>query len=73
MVRAKLHVTNIEAGEEGAATIYMSPVYSGSPENEQFYKYTPSGQIILSTVNPEAAAQFVVGEEYYADFTHADA
>lgn len=72
MVRAKFQVTEIKAGEEGA-TVYLSPVTSGSRENEQFYKWTPGGQIILSTINSDAAAQFVVDDEFYVDFTHADA
>jgi len=72
VVRAKFQVTEIKAGEEGA-TVYLSPVTSGSRENEQFYKWTPGGQIILSTINSDAAAQFVVDDEFYVDFTHADA
>lgn len=46
---------------------------SGSPENKQFYKWTPSGSIILSTINPNAAKEFAEGKEYYVDFTVADA
>lgn len=51
--------------------IYLSPVYSGSEENEKFFAATPGGQIQLFTTNPDAAAQFVQGKEYFVDFTPA--
>lgn len=66
MVRAKFHCNHKD--ENG---IYLSPVYSGSEENAQFFAATPGGQIILHIVNPVAAEQFEVGKEYYVDFTPA--
>lgn len=54
-------------------TVYLSPVYTGSPENEQFFQATPGGQIAFYTVNDLALAQFQEGKEYYVDFTRADA
>jgi len=51
--------------------IEMLPVFSGSPENEQFYKYISSGKIEFGTVNKCAANNFVVGKSYYIDFTLA--
>jgi hypothetical protein len=51
----------------------LEPVTSGSPENESFYKYTPGGKISLSTINADAAKQFVPGQYYYVDFTAATA
>ncbi len=76
MVRAKFKVTavepnNAEKEEDKGSTVHLFPV-TGSPENESFYKWTPGGNIILSTINTEAAAQFEVGKEYYVDFTPAD-
>lgn len=65
-VRAKFHVGHIDG-----QNIHMSPVYSGSPENEAFFKATPGGQISLFCLNPEALAQFKVGEEFYVDFIPA--
>ena len=32
----------------------------------------PGGQIQLGTINPDAAAQFVPGRQFYVDFTPAD-
>jgi hypothetical protein len=74
MVRAKFTVnTNKDNGSTDPAykgsEINLSAVYSGSPENEAFFKMTPGGNITLVTVNPEAAKQFVVGTEMYIDFT----
>jgi len=66
MVRAKFICNGIENG-----TVHMSPVISGSKENEQFYKYTPSGSLILSTVNDAALEQFEKDKEYYLDISPA--
>lgn len=52
--------------------IAFNPVYSGSKENEQFFRATPGGQIMLNVVNEDAAKQFEPGKEYYVDFTPAD-
>lgn len=48
------------------------PVMSGSPENESFFKSTPSGTLEMGIKNPEAMAQFEVGKNYYIDITLAD-
>lgn len=77
MVRAKFTCTGKEhnkATEEQneGFTISFTPVYTGSKENEEFYKWTPGGNIMLSTVNPKAAEQFEQGKEYYVDFTPAN-
>jgi hypothetical protein len=77
MVRAKFVVTSIthEADGEGA-TIELHPVGGGwggqSEENKAFYRLTPGGAIMLSTINAAAAAQFRKGVEFYVDFTPAE-
>lgn len=71
MVRAKFICTDIEENSDGSAAIMMRPVMDGSEENKRFYKYTPGGEIRISTMNPEAAKQFKGGHEYYVDFTPA--
>lgn len=70
-VRCKFKVTNVSAAPNGEAQIALQPVYSGSTENEQFFRYTPGGWISIGTVNAEAAKQFEVGKEFYVDFTPA--
>lgn len=78
MVRAKFkcilnEVNNPELSDaEKANKIVLQPVTSGSEENKSFFKWTPGGNIELKTINPEAAAAFVEGEEYYVDFTKAE-
>lgn len=69
-VRAKFRVESIETSVSGS-TIKMQPVTSGSEENKQFFKWTPSGSLNMGVVNPEVAAAFVPGAEFYIDFTPA--
>lgn len=71
-VRAKFKVLQVTESEGGMKTVRLHPVTSGSPENAEFYKYTPGGSIDLSTLNPAAASQFVPGKSFYVDFTPAD-
>jgi hypothetical protein len=70
-VRAKFRVNSkSEPSSEGdVANISLGAVYDGSEENKRFFKYTPSGQIQMGTINAEAANQFEVGDEFYVDFT----
>lgn len=75
MVRAKFKVDSIERAkwhpDKEVQTIKLSPVYSNDPESEnaKFYAATPGGQILLGTVNAEAAKEFDLGKEFYVDFT----
>lgn len=83
MVRAKFKLDNAESvkqrnddGEEvECRTLYFSPVYSSDPnsENRKFWKSTPSGQLTMWVVNPEAWKHFEVGKSYYLDFSEAPA
>lgn len=69
-VRAKMRCSMVQHTEVGH-TVRVEPVTSGSEENDQFYRYTPSGHVELSVVSQETADLFRVGEEYYVDFTPA--
>ena len=71
-VRAKFVVETVEDWNEGKS-IKLHAVYDGSPENKEFFQYTPAGYIQLSTVNLAAAKQFEVGKHLYVDFTEAPA
>jgi len=73
-VRAKFICNSVEPqeaseGESKGSSVTMSPVTSGSVENESFYKATPGGSVQLSIINEGAAEYFKVGQEYYIDFT----
>lgn len=70
-VRAKMRCTEVNHSETGHSVAFR-PVTGGSPENERFYKYTPGGEITLSVVSQDIAANFMVGKDYYVDFTAAD-
>ncbi len=50
-------------------SIELVPVTTGSEENYQFFKWTPSGKIELYCLNENV--QFTPGQEYYIDFTPA--
>lgn len=52
----------------GGRKVVLYPVVGGSTENEQFYKYTPSGECRLEILNESAASEFEVGKEYLITF-----
>ena len=55
----------------------FTPVYENSPENAEFFKYTPWGRINLGTLNEKAAEFFLkqndaIGKaEFYVIFRKA--
>lgn len=69
-IRAKFIVRSKNANDEGAS-ITLDAVVNGSKENEEFFKYTPSGQLSLGLVNKATADHFSVGQEFYVDLTPA--
>jgi hypothetical protein len=71
MIRAKFKVESLEHTVD-YANVKMTPVIGGSKENEQFYRWTPSGSILLTTINKKAAEEFMPGREFYIDFTPTD-
>lgn len=48
-VRCKFVCQNVN---EETGTLSMHAVYSGSKENEEFFRYTPSASLSLATVIP---------------------
>jgi hypothetical protein len=52
--------------KEKIYTAEFSAVYSGSPENDQFFKWTPSLSLKTGTIKQQ---KFEVNKEYYLDFT----
>lgn len=73
-VRAKFKCSSVTklVGYNGPAFLYsaaFSPVTSGSEENKQFFASTPSGEIKLTSILPDA---FQPGQEYFVDFTPAE-
>ena len=68
--RCKFHCFEVSKVEGSRPHIHekakLSPVYSGSPENESFFASTPCGSIEVGTV---AEGVFVIGKDYFVDFT----
>lgn len=71
-VRAKFKVESVELNGADGGTVKLTPVMSGSHENESFFKLTPWGSIEIGTINIAALAQFEQGAEFYVDFIRAD-
>ena len=50
--------------QEGGSHVKMSAVTSGSPENDEFWEFTPSGNFEISVTN-EALKEVKPGQEYF--------
>lgn len=70
-VRAKMKCESLEQIDSGGGTVRLTPVISGSVENERFYRWTPGGSLVLSTINQSAFEQFELGKEFYVDISPA--
>jgi hypothetical protein len=69
-VRAKFVCTEKTETKDGYR-IKAQPVYAGSEENDKYFKFTPSGNLDLGTINEAAAAEYKPGQEFYLDMTQA--
>lgn len=50
----------------------FSAVCGDSALAEEYFKWTPYGQIEMGTINAAAASMFHPGKSYYLDFTAAE-
>ena len=71
MVRGKFKLDQItaNAGQSGKQLTFKAVCNDGTPENERFHRYTPSGSLSMYVDSEPALAQFELGKEYYLDFT----
>lgn len=69
-MRAKFQVTSITHMENGAE-LKLLPVTHGSPENEEFFKWTPGGEIKLGLLRAEQVEGISPGQQFYVDLTPA--
>lgn len=55
----------------GETFTFYAVCNDGTPENERFHKYTPSGQVEIRIDNPTVQENFksLIGKEFYLDFT----
>lgn len=67
--RAKFSCVEVSRTNDDTWKILLTPVYSGSAENRDFFRYTPGGSIALQVVETQTAGQFREGYDYYVDFT----
>lgn len=73
-VRAKIRLQSIteHAWNPNAKTLKFDAQYDTSiPEDQRFFKATPSASFEMQVDNPAALEQFKIGEYYYVDFTPA--
>ena len=71
-VVAKFNVMSFtKFGNGGGGVIKMAPVIGGSEENEEFWKYTPAGNIEMTLDNDEALKVFENLGEFYVTFKKA--
>lgn len=76
--RAKFKVQSVTKhsgwnGDKYHYTVDLTPVTGNSDENKRFFAATPGGSIKLTVVNAEVGDQFDIGQEFYVDFTPAEA
>jgi hypothetical protein len=71
-VLAKFKVGSITDFGHDNHNVNLSPVTTGSKENESFSMYTPSGKIEMHITNPNCIGFFKVGKEYYVEFKEAN-
>ena len=66
-VRAKFSCVSVKAMANNMAEIVCQAVNRGNSnaDNEQWSKWTPSGNLTMSCTNPEATAQFTPGKDYF--------
>lgn len=72
-VRAKMRCVSVSRDQQ-TTVVRMEPVVSGSAENAEWSRWTPSGELRLGITNDKpAAGAFTPGAEYLVDITPAPA
>lgn len=75
MVRSKMRCNAILPSFGGDAVVELHAVYSTDPEspNKAFTDATPSASVRMQiAAGKPALDQFVIGKEYFVDFTPAE-
>lgn len=72
MMRAKFKLQELTRYEGGNGKLVFQAVTSGSKENDEFFKYTPSGKIEMTLVSGKVLDMLEAGGEYYIDFTQVE-
>lgn len=71
MVRAKFSLYSKEeiTGQPNVYNLKFRACTQHDRDSEQFWKYTPAGELFMQCINVDAANKFEVGKMYYLDFT----
>lgn len=76
-MRAKMKVDNIQEFTNCEVLTFRAVCKSeaypddGSDENNTFALWTPSATLTMTVNNPALHGQFIIGQEFYVDFTPA--
>lgn len=80
VIRCKVRLAGVDNKANGGMVdgkvqilhnLYFEFVMDGSPENKEFFKWSPGGEVKMYTVNPAVIKELEIGKEYYMDFTEA--
>ncbi len=70
-MRAKFRCNSVtDTGSQVQASL-NAVADDGTPENERYHKYTPSGALTITIDNPDLGDFFVPQGFYYLDFSPA--
>ncbi len=79
-MRAKVRVYNVTANKDDKDQVFSEDLTfvfpakdgpyppDGSDEDQQFAKYSPSGDLRLTVANPNLLGKFSIGDTFYLDF-----
>ncbi|MGY5791925.1 hypothetical protein ACXHXM_16940 len=69
-IRCKMTLENVYANSWGGSKAIFRCIYDKAvAEDVSFSKATPNGFAEYNIDNPAAAAQLIIGKQYYVDFT----
>jgi hypothetical protein len=71
LMNAKMKVSTVTLTENGELLV-MEVVTNGSPEDNTYSQFTPSGSVQLHITNKDLEGGFVPGQVFYVQFTEAD-
>jgi hypothetical protein len=69
VTRCKVRCRNVSQDYNGNWSYLLEPVTGGSPENDEYFKWTPSGKFEFGVTEER---KFEAGKYYYVDFVLAE-
>lgn len=78
VLRCKMRVESVlqskaADGSTEHEEVKLRAVYGDSPENKEWSKWTPSGELRIVINNPSAYGKLSNGHEFFVDFTPVEA